>query len=194
MATKKIEIQDSNGNVFYPHTDASVVKNGNTTVAAQLNEMANEVNQLSNPNLLINGDFQVWQRGTSFNANGVYTADRWQTACAGDSNISVSQSTTVPPNGLSKYSLRIEQYSVVGGFNYYTDIKQPLEDNLISILTGKTLTFSCWIKKDIADMTLQSIFGLTANTTEWQKIEKTFIYDGSALLGRLVRTGLQAGQ
>ncbi len=38
MATKKIEIQDSNGNVYYPHTEASVVKNGNTTVAAQLNE------------------------------------------------------------------------------------------------------------------------------------------------------------
>lgn len=38
MATKKIEIQDSNGNVYYPHTDASVVKNGSKTVAEQLNE------------------------------------------------------------------------------------------------------------------------------------------------------------
>jgi hypothetical protein len=85
MATKKIEIQDSNGNVYYPHTEASVVKNGNTTVAAQLNEITNEVNQLSNPNLLINGDFQVWQRGESFNYIGndiktsnIYTADRWR--------------------------------------------------------------------------------------------------------------------
>ena len=28
----------------------------------------------SNPNLLINGDFQIWQKGESFNASG-YTAD-----------------------------------------------------------------------------------------------------------------------
>lgn len=39
----------------------------------------------SNPNLLINGDFQVWQRGTNFAYNGsvptqcnIYTADRWR--------------------------------------------------------------------------------------------------------------------
>ncbi|MDU4659685.1 MAG: polysaccharide deacetylase family protein [Clostridium butyricum] len=43
MATKKIEIQDSNGNVYYPHTDASVVKNGSKTVAEQLNENTQEI-------------------------------------------------------------------------------------------------------------------------------------------------------
>nr|DAL93475.1 MAG TPA: receptor binding protein [Caudoviricetes sp.] len=47
MATKKIEIQDSNGNVYYPHTDASVVKNGSKTVAEQLNEIENKKANLS---------------------------------------------------------------------------------------------------------------------------------------------------
>lgn len=38
--------------------------------------------QLSNPNLLINGDFQVWQRGTTFATNSglKYSADRWKIA------------------------------------------------------------------------------------------------------------------
>lgn len=36
-------------------------------------------NGVSNPNLLINGDFQVWQRGTEFSqiTNRKYFADRW---------------------------------------------------------------------------------------------------------------------
>lgn len=36
------------------------------------------VDNISNPNLLINGDFQIWQRGTMFERiSGKYTADRW---------------------------------------------------------------------------------------------------------------------
>ena len=43
----------------------------------------------SNPNLLINGDFQVWQRGTSFNYNSItncniFTADRWRLIQGGE--------------------------------------------------------------------------------------------------------------
>lgn len=31
----------------------------------------------SNRNKLINGGFDVWQRGTSFNSGSTYNADRW---------------------------------------------------------------------------------------------------------------------
>ncbi|WP_154696492.1 hypothetical protein, partial [Clostridium botulinum] len=46
MAIKNIEIQDSDGNIYYPHTNASVVKNGATTVAEQLKEIANKVDNI----------------------------------------------------------------------------------------------------------------------------------------------------
>lgn len=39
MATKNIEIQDSAGNIYYPHTDASIVKFGDSNVNATLSDM-----------------------------------------------------------------------------------------------------------------------------------------------------------
>lgn len=50
------------------------------TVVGAINEVNERALQLSIPNLLINGDFRVWQRGkTISNVDGTkYTADRWQ--------------------------------------------------------------------------------------------------------------------
>lgn len=49
-----------------------------TKYKLEINE--HQLSEKNNSNLLINGDFQVWQRGTSFtNLEGFkYTADRWQ--------------------------------------------------------------------------------------------------------------------
>lgn len=66
-----------------PHTFAPQVYMDDSmgkTVAQRLEEVAQ--GRGSNPNLLINGDFQVWQRGESFkpvSGGNVYTADRWKT-------------------------------------------------------------------------------------------------------------------
>jgi hypothetical protein len=38
MSINNVEIQDSNGNVYYPHTDASVVKYGESDVGSELSE------------------------------------------------------------------------------------------------------------------------------------------------------------
>ncbi len=46
-------------------------------------------------NQLINGNFQVWQRGTGpFSANAAYGPDRWQIGLAGSDAITVSRDTT----------------------------------------------------------------------------------------------------
>lgn len=41
-----------------------------------------EIADVYHPNLLVNGDFQIWQRGTSFEQYvSQYTADMWQATC-----------------------------------------------------------------------------------------------------------------
>lgn len=54
MATKKIEIQDSSGNIYYPHTDASVVKFGESDVATHLNAKANKNNAEFTGTMILN--------------------------------------------------------------------------------------------------------------------------------------------
>lgn len=54
---------------------------------------------ISNPNLLVNGDFQIWQRGDSFsNISNRYTADRWMIKNA-KSNTSLVEKSVETPNG-----------------------------------------------------------------------------------------------
>lgn len=55
-------------------------------VTPQIKRNTDNISQLSNPNLLINGDFQVWSKGTSFigDTNLQYTADRWKAHYFGD--------------------------------------------------------------------------------------------------------------
>lgn len=43
MATKNIEIQDSTGNIYYPHTDASIVKFGDSNVNATLSDLVKNI-------------------------------------------------------------------------------------------------------------------------------------------------------
>ncbi len=42
MSINKIEMQDDKGNTYYPHTDASIVKYGDSDVATELSKLAKE--------------------------------------------------------------------------------------------------------------------------------------------------------
>ena len=70
---------------------------------------------LSERNKVINGDFQVAQRGTSLtstdsaNDDAKYTLDRWQLFSDGNDVVDVSQeTTTVPTNQLYAIALDVE--------------------------------------------------------------------------------------
>lgn len=95
-------------------------------------ELKNEINSaknwaagtFSNPNMLINGDFQVWQRGTNLSVkNKSYSADRWQNSSFGDGNVTVSRNINTSSAPV-KYSLKIVRESVEGPIW----LSQPLEN------------------------------------------------------------------
>lgn len=107
---------------------------------------------LSFKNQLINGDFDIWQRGTSgFPTTGyAYTADRWKVLSPG-SAITVSRQQFAPgqsdvPNN-PRYFIRNAVTSVAGANNCCT-LAQFIED--IFRLSGQTVTISFWAKADAA--------------------------------------------
>ncbi|GAA0076205.1 hypothetical protein UT300005_05830 [Clostridium sp. CTA-5] len=94
--TDKIVDEVANVESTITDMDAEIdeARKGKTTINERLEddkkEILNIINQLSNPNLLINGDFQIWQRDISFDIeNNKYTADRWKSYFY--SNISKSE-------------------------------------------------------------------------------------------------------
>jgi hypothetical protein len=101
---------------------------------------------LSHRNHLINGDFQVAQRATSFTNGGVggvttnnddeYTLDRWYILSDTDDVIDVTQSSTAPTN--QKYSIALD----VEKANKKFGIAQIIENKNCVGLIGNNVTFS----------------------------------------------------
>ena len=96
-----------------------------------------ELSQRSNPNLLINGDFRVWQRGNSFTTNSTtkYTVDRWvaQTA-AGASTGTVTKLTK---------GAKIQDTANLG-VSSIAYLRQYFPKSELD-LGGKTVTFSVYV-------------------------------------------------
>lgn len=84
----------------------------------------------SNPNLLINGDFQVWQRGTEFSEPyNQYCADRWIVQTSALVNVSKTEKGV---------KVNASQDSAA----FYNLIQILDLDGDYSFLRGKTLTIS----------------------------------------------------
>jgi hypothetical protein len=103
-------------------------------------------------NKIINGDFGIWQRGTSFTnpANGAYLADRFLTNYDGTgSTRTVSQQTftpgTAPVAGYeAQYFYRYAQTVAGSGGTYNNVLEQYIED--VRTFAGQTVTYSFWAK------------------------------------------------
>jgi hypothetical protein len=104
-------------------------------------------------NKIINGDFGIWQRGTSFSspASGAFLADRYFVAFDGSPTVTYSRQTftpgTAPVSGYeSSYFFRaaMTNASTTASWNLY----QKIED--VRTFAGQTITVSFWAKADSA--------------------------------------------
>ena len=104
-------------------------------------------------NKIINGDFGVWQRGTSFSnpTTGTYTADRWYIGYENGTvtSSSVTQQTftpgTAPVAGYEgSYFLR-RTYTTLGTATL-SRLDQKIED--VRAFAGQTVTISYWAKSN----------------------------------------------
>lgn len=159
-ATRKI-----NENFLDVPTSESIT----SEAVAEAKEYTNSV--ISNPNLLINGDLQVWQRGESFEGliNNKYCADRFKLFAQG--------SCTIVKDGIWLKMTPDTNNTGINSMAYYYDIPD--------VLLGKTMTLSFYIKaSESYTYTLYAWNGKNITnsiatkdvnlTTEEQRVELTF--------------------
>jgi len=159
-------------------------------------------------NAIINGDFGVSQRGTSFAnpGNNDYTLDRWNVGVAGGSptDVTVSRQAFTPADveavgyGAGEYYCEID-FTDVGAMTVF-QLRQYVED--VQTFAGQTVTLSFWAKGSSAiDLTLllQQNFGSGGSstvteslgtqtlTTGWTRY--SFTVDLDSLSGKTVGSG-----
>jgi hypothetical protein len=147
-------------------------------------------------NKIINGDFGIWQRGTSFTnpTSGTYTCDRFYQEFNGTgATRTISQQTfspgTAPVLGYEGTYFYRYAVSVAGTGNTYQAFYQKIED--VRIFANQTVTISFWAKASgnvsINPIEVYQDFGTGGSagayatttgsysvTTSWQRFTTTF--------------------
>lgn len=147
-----------------------------------------------NQNYLINGNFDVWQRGTSLSSGSGerYLADRWANYSLGSTYTASRQAFTVGQTdvpGEPAYFHRTVVTSVAGASNSCV-LRQALHNP--DQFANKTVTLSFWAKADSSKnmsvhlsqyfnadpaftgrRTISTPLGTCGLTTSWQKFEFT---------------------
>lgn len=102
-------------------------------------------------NLIINGNMDIWQRGTSFVSIPIntYNADRWIWGSVGSQVVDINRSTLTPDES-SQYSLFINVTTPSGAIGAADNsaITQRLEGNVYRSIVGKNATLSFWVRSN----------------------------------------------
>ena len=121
---------------------------GEAILRANTPQEQNELIGANLNNIIINGDFQVWQRGTTFTTGNKFTADRWYLYGNGTTNETVTQQTDVPKDSGNSYSLRITAGGAYAGGNYAMLRYKVDPKDLIKLNNAVGSTLQFWVKAD----------------------------------------------
>lgn len=103
--------------------------------------------KIGRKNLIINGNFDIWQRNTTQTSAGYGSDDRWFSDFGGSTTISHSRyvftigQTDVPNNPVYGSRTAVTSGSLASSFSIK---EQRIED--VTILSGETVTLSFWAK------------------------------------------------
>ena len=188
-ATGVVQLSDSTSTTSSVLASTPTATKSAYDLAASAYAPAFTNNFYAGKNKVINGNFGVWQRGTSFTTGNlayVYTADRWLTYFYGSNTASVTQQTftpgTAPVAGYEgQFFGRFNSTSTANFFSY------RVED--VRTLAGQTAVLSFWAKSNSSQTGTISvgqnfgsggsatvagvISGNPALTTSWQRFSYT---------------------
>jgi hypothetical protein len=136
---------------------------GDVLTAANMNDLSGTLNTVITPlgnaagkNKIINGDFGIWQRGTSIAYTGsgatTFTADRCSIFANGNGTFTFSRQTFTPGAApVAGYEGQYFYRSATNTLGTSTAIYH-LQNNIENVQTfaGQTVTFSFWAKSDAA--------------------------------------------
>ncbi len=143
-------------------------------------------------NKIINGNFDIWQRGTSFTSlsNGDYHSDRFLYQQVGTMVHDITRDTDVPSDVNANYSLKLDcttaDTSIAAGD--FCHIQQRIEGYNFLPFVGQIATLSFWVKAtktgtycvafNNSSRDRSYIVEYTINTTNtWEKKEITLEFD-----------------
>jgi hypothetical protein len=120
-----------------------------------------QATQAAGKNALINGGFDIWQRGTSFTSSLVYGADRWF-EYFGSGTFTYARTTSNLPDGF-QYGMQITSNSTTASAELY----QTMETANCIRFAGKTIVVSGWVRSS-SNVTATVLMGSSTATDEPQ--------------------------
>jgi hypothetical protein len=151
---------------------------GDVLTAAQMNDLAGTLNTVpqsygftAGKNKIINGDFGIWQRGTTFTGitSSAYACDRWQVGST-VATLNVSRSTFTPGAApVAGYESTYFATITADAGDADGRFQQQIEN--VTSFAGQTVTVSFYAKSTI-----------TTDALRWIRLQQNFGGGGSAIV------------